>query len=204
MRLGLTLVLERSARFRVCGSVGSPAEAYQCVGQLNPDFIVLDFEIGGQHGVECVRDMVALYPPALILAYTGLPELTYAWRVFQAGGHGYLMKDDDVERVPDALEVLAQGRRYASTTVQAELFQRFASGKQRPLIGDPLHSLTAREIQVLRLLGLGRTLAQMSEELNLSVKTLGTHRERLKNKLGADTANELARLAGSWVGAGRV
>ena len=204
MRLGLTLALERSTEFTICGEVGTVPAAYESVTRLRPDFIVLDFEIGGQNSVEFVRELAARCPPALILAYTGLPELTYAWRIFQAGGHGYLMKDGDIDHLPDALRVLAAGRRYASATVQAELFQKFASGRQGPPMGDPLHSLSAREIQILRLVGLGRTLGQLAEELNLSGKTVGTHRERLKNKLGSETASELARLAGSWVGAGRV
>jgi DNA-binding NarL/FixJ family response regulator len=187
VRLGLTLALERASGFAIAGEAGDVASAREKVAALRPNLVVLDLALGGRDGIELLGELVALHPPVRILAFSAWPEQTYARRVFQAGGHGYLMKDHGVEQVP------------------AALFQEFAGGASRALAGvDAVRELSTRELQVLRLLGAGRGLGDIARELRLSVKTIGTHRERLKNKLGADNARELARVAEALVRAGRV
>ena len=204
VRLGLTLALERAGGFAICGEAGDVARAREGVARLRPDFVVLDLALGGRDGLELVRELTALGPAARILVFSAQPEQTYARRVFQAGGHGYLCKDDGVEKVPAALLALARGERYASPAVQAALFQEFAGGARPSAARDPLASLTPRELQILHLLGAGRAIGDIARELHLSVKTVGTHRERLKNKLGAETARELARVADEFRRAGRM
>src|SRR5205823_2863014 len=114
------------------------------------------------------------------------------------------MKDEGAEQVPAALATIARGERYASAAVQAALFQEFARSTAPLDPRDPVATLSARELQVLRLLGAGRTLGDIARELTLSVKTVGTHRERLKNKLGVDTAHDLVRVADELLREGRV
>jgi two-component system invasion response regulator UvrY len=204
VRLGLTLALERAGGFAVCGEAGDVASARESVTRLRPDVVVLDLGLGGRDGVELVCELRALHPAGKILVFSALPELTYARRVFQAGGHGYLMKDEGAEHVPAALETLARGERYASAAVRAALFQEFAGGAAPLGPRDPVATLSARELQVLRLLAAGRALGDIARELKLSVKTGGTHRERLKNKLGVDTARDLVRVADELLRQGRV
>jgi DNA-binding NarL/FixJ family response regulator len=203
VRLGLTLALERAGGFVVCGEARDVPGARESVARLRPDFIVLDLALGARDGVELVRELALLHPAGRSLVFSALPELTYARRVFAAGGHGYLMKDDGAETVPAALAALARGERHASRAVQAALFQEFTAGA-KPLQGrDAVAALSPRELQILRLVAAGRSLSEMASELSLSVKTIGTHRERLKNKLGVDTARELASAAESLVRSGR-
>jgi len=202
--LGLTLALERAGGFVVCGEARDVASARESVARLRPDFIVLDLALGARDGVELVRELAALHPAGKILVFSALPELTYARRVFAAGGHGYMMKDDGAENVPAALATLTHGERHASPAVQAALFQAFTAGA-KPLDGhDPIASLSTRELQVLRLLAAGRALGDIARDLSLSVKTIGTHRERLKNKLGVENAREFARVADALLRTGRV
>jgi len=204
VRLGLTLALERAGGFAVCGEAGDVASARESVSRLRPDFVLLDLGLGGRDGVELMRELLALHPAAKVLVFSAFPELTYARRVFEAGGHGYLMKDDGTEQVPAALATIARGERYASAAVQAALFQEFARRAAPSGPRDPVATLTARELQVLRLLAGGRALGDIARELKLSVKTIGTHRERLKNKLGVDTARDLALVADELLREGRV
>jgi DNA-binding NarL/FixJ family response regulator len=203
VRLGLTLALERAGGFSVCGEAGDVVIARERVGELRPDMVVLDLSLGGRDGIELLRELVTLHPSVKVLAFSALPELTYARRVFQAGGHGYLMKDDGAERVPDALATILRGERYASPAVKGALFQEFASGA-RPAPDDPVATLSERELQILRLLAGGHALGDIARELMLSVKTIGTHRERLKEKLGVDNARDLARVAVELQRTGRV
>jgi two-component system invasion response regulator UvrY len=204
VRLGLTLALQRAGGFDVCGEASDVVSARDSVARLRPDFVVLDLGLGGRDGVELLREIVAMHPAVKVLVFSALPEQTYARRVFQAGGHGYLMKDDGAEQVPAALATLARGERYASVAVQAALFQEFARGATPLDARDPVATLSARELQVLRLLAAGRAIGDIASELALSVKTVGTHRERLKDKLGVDTARDLERLAGELLRTGRV
>ena len=202
--LGLALALERAGGFTVCGEARDVTSARDAVAQHRPDFIVLDLSLGARDGVELVRELAAQHPTGKILVFSALPELTYARRVFAAGGHGYLMKDDGAEKVPAALATLARGERHASPAVQAALFQEFTAGA-KPLDGrDPVAALSTRELQVLRLLAAGRALGDIARDLSLSVKTIGTHRERLKDKLGVENARELIRVADLLVRTGRV
>jgi DNA-binding NarL/FixJ family response regulator len=204
VRLGLTLALERAGGFRICGEADDVASARGAVVQLRPDLVVLDLGLGGRDGAELVRDLASLHPAGRILVFSALPESTYARRVFHAGGYGYLMKDGGVEKVPAALETIAMGERYASEAVKAAMFQEFAAGTPAAGSADPVASLTDRELQVLRLLAVGRGLGDIARELNLSVKTVGTHRERLKDKLGVDDARSLERVADELLRSGRL
>lgn len=194
VRLGLSVALERAGGFTICGEAEDVAGARQKVAQLRPDLTVLDLGLGGRDGVELVRELAGLHPGGKILIFSALPEAVYARRVFEAGGHGYLMKDDGVELVAPALAVIARGERHASPAIQAAFFQELAGGR-RSCDSDPVETLTVRELQVLRLLAGGKALGEIARELCLSVKTVGTHRERIKEKLGADSARALQSLA---------
>jgi DNA-binding NarL/FixJ family response regulator len=205
VRFGLRIALERAEGFAVCGEAGDISSARESVARLKPCAIVLDLGLGGRDGVEFVSELTGIYPPARILVFSALPELTYARRVFRAGARGYLMKDEGAEKVPAALTVIARGERYASPAVQTALFQEVAGGGSPRLDpSDPVAALTARELQVLRLFASGLTLGDVARELNLSVKTIGAHRERLKNKLNAENARELERVAGELLRFGRI
>jgi DNA-binding NarL/FixJ family response regulator len=204
VRLGLTMALECAGGYTVCGEAADVVSARDAVERLAPDVVVLDLTLGGRDGIELVGDIASRAPSIRILVFSALPELTYARRVFEAGGHGYVMKDDGAEQVPIALATILRGERYASAAVQAVLFQEFARGRTAIADRNPIASLSGRELQILRLLADGRTIGSIARELHLSVKTVGTHRERLKNKLGTETARDLEKLAGELVRARHV
>ncbi len=109
------------------------------------------------------------------------------------------MKDAGIEAVPEALAAMLRGERYASGAVQRAMFQEAAG--RGPAAG-PREALSDRELQVLRLLGSGRGTAEIAAELSLSIKTVGTYRERLKNKLGVETARQLERRAVDFIRTG--
>jgi DNA-binding NarL/FixJ family response regulator len=204
VRLGLTMALERAGGFTVCGEADTVASARERVAELRPDLLVLDLTLGGRDGTELVADVIAIHPDVKVLVFSAMPELTYARHVFRAGAHGYMMKDHGVEQVPSALAAIARGERYASAAVRSALFDAFVSGAAPLDAGDPVSTLSARELQVLRLIAAARAVGDIARELHVSVKTVGTHRDRLKEKLGVDTARDLLRLAGDLQRGGRV
>jgi DNA-binding NarL/FixJ family response regulator len=202
VRFGLVQVLESDPRFAVCGEAANPVEAKRQVDACRPDLAIFDLMLGGRDGLGLLREICALSPELRVLVFSAQPEIVYAPRAFQAGACGYLMKDAGVEKVPEALAVLALGERYASDAVQRAIFQSAAAGHKAG--GVPHEALSDRELQVLRLLGAGLGTAEIAAQLSLSMKTVGTYRERLKVKLGADNALQLEQRAAEFVRTGSV
>jgi len=197
VRFGLVQVLDADPRFAVCGEAANPVEAKRQVGACRPKLAIFDLMLGGRDGLGLLREICALVADLWVLVFSAQPEIIYAPRAFQAGARGYLMKDAGVKKVPEALAVLLLGERYASDAVQRAMFQNAAAG--RPADGGPLGALSDRELQVLQLLGAGLGSAAIAAQLSLSMKTVGTYRERLKVKLGADNALQLERRAAEFV-----
>lgn len=200
VRFGLRQILDQKAEFSVCGEAASPAEAKRQVEACRPDFAIFDLTLGGRDGLGLLRELHDLRPAMRMLVYSAQPELVYAPRAFEAGARGYLMKDAGIERIPEALTALRRGERYASDAVQRAMFQSAAGGRS-PLPAS-LESLSDRELQVLRLLGSGLGTAEIAASLSLSMKTVGTYRERLKLKLGAEGALQLERRAAEFIRTG--
>lgn len=202
VRFGLRQVLEQEPRYAVCGEAANPVEARRQVETSRPDLAIFDLTLGGRDGLGLLRGLHDLQPTLRILVYSAQPELVYAPRAFEAGACGYLMKDAGIEKVPEALAALQRGERYASDAVQRAMFQSAAAG--RAPLPAALDSLSDRELQVLRLLGTGLGTAEIATALSLSMKTVGTYRERLKLKLGADNALQLERRAADFIRTGSI
>ena len=196
VRFGLVQILATDPRFAVCGEAANAAEARHQIDRCRPDLAIVELMLGGRDDVALLRELHDRRPEALILVYSAQPELVYAPRAFQAGARGYLMKDAGVKAVPEALAVLLGGERYAGPAVQRAMFQAAAAGRSAAGL---LAALSDRELQVLRLLGSGMDTARIASELSLSIKTVGTYRERLKVKLGADNALQLERRAADFI-----
>lgn len=202
VRFGLRQILDQEAQFSVCGEAASPAEAKRQVQACRPNFAIFDLTLGARDGLGLLRELHDLRSAMGILVYSAQPELVYAPRAFEAGARGYLMKDAGIEKVPEALAAVRRGERYASGAVQRAMFQSAAAG--RPPLPGALDSLSDRELQVLRLLGTGLGTAEIAAALSLSMKTVGTYRERLKLKLGVDNALQLERRAADFIRTGNL
>lgn len=201
VRAGLRLLFDGDARFAVCGEAGSVAEAQRLVGESKPEFVVLDLVLGGRDGAELIEDLLVLEPALKILVYSSQPEQPWARRALRAGARGYVAKTCGLDEVRRALATIAQGDIHVSAPVQRSLVNDYAAGRAGR---SPLELLSDRELQVFRLLGTGLGSAEVAAELKLSVRTVGTYRERLKNKLGAQTARDLERRAEEFVRTGKV
>lgn len=200
VRFGLACALDSDPRFEVCAEAASPLEARREVAAGRADLAILDLVLGGRDGLGLLGEICALDGRLRVLVFSAQPELVYAPRAFRAGARGYLMKDAGVEAVPEALAALLAGERYASEAVRRAMFQSAAAGHGGG--GGPLATLSDRELQVLRLLGAGIGTAEIATRLSLSVKTVGTYRERLKAKLDAGSALQLEQRAAAFVRTG--
>ncbi len=195
VRSGLALLVGTMPGYELAGEAGSTAEVRATLAAARADVVILDLMLGGRDGLELLGELQQLAPTARFLIYTMQPERLYARRALRAGAQGYLVKSVGLPAVKDALAALTRGERYVSPAMAQVLIEESLGGV-RATVDD----LSDRELQVLGLLAAGRELGEIATELSLSVKTVGTYRERLKSKLGVETARELAREAAVLLG----
>jgi len=125
-------------------------------------------------------------------------ESLYAERVLNAGALGYVSKQEAMEKVVEAIRCVLSGRVYLSAAMSDRMLHRLARDQKAPE-RSPVESLSDRELEVFELIGRGRTTAEIANQLHLSVKTVETHREKVKAKLGLKSAAELYQYAVRWV-----
>jgi DNA-binding NarL/FixJ family response regulator len=124
-------------------------------------------------------------------------ESLYAERALQAGARGYVMKQEAITQVVQALRMVLKGEIYASDSVKEKAFQRLVSlGK--PEQKSPIDLLSDRELEVFRLIGEGLSTREIADRLNLSIKTIGTYREKIKEKQGLKNYTQLVKMAVYW------
>lgn len=196
VRDGLRFSLSKLSGFEVVGEAESVEQGLELAVETQPEFVILDLVFGGRDGMEGVQQVRQALPEASILVFSMNPEELFAERALNAGANGYLMKTDGFKALHEALNQLRQGGLYLSETMKG--IQGKAKGKPRPAVGD-LSSLTEREMQIFWRIGEGKTSGAIATELGLSVKTVATHRENIKAKLGLASGPDLTRRAIVWV-----
>ena len=202
LRRGLTSLIDSEPDLAVCGEASTCAAALQAIRQRKPDVVIVDIGLEGRDGLELVKDMKVQHPkiPALVLSMHD--ESLYAERALRAGARGYATKQQIDDTVLIAIRRLLSGEMYLSEKIGARFAANFLGG--RTLQEDsPLAVLTDRELEVFLLIGQGRGTRQIAQSLHLSIKTIESYREHLKQKLTLESGAELVRRATEWVESGR-
>ncbi len=197
-RFGLTTLIKSSRQFNVIGETGEAPVARRLFTENLPDLVVLSLTLQHGDGVSLIKDFKKLHPAARALVVTARNDSLSVQRAFKAGARGYVVTEDETAEVLHALERIVAGELYASSTVARGLLQMLA----RCLVETPRNQcghLSDRELQVFRLIGSGFGTSRVAAELQLSVKTIETHRQRSKQKLGIATGTELTRRAAEWL-----
>ncbi len=198
VRQGLRRLIEQEAGFSVCGEADSVRDAKTAIRELHPDVVVIDISLKQGDGIELVKDTRAHYPSMPLLVLSMHDETLYAERMLGAGANGYIMKQAASDQFLLALRRVLEGGIYVSEAVGNAMIQKFAAGGSR-VAASPIESLSNRELQVLQLIGKGLSTRQLADTLNLSVKTVESHRQRIKRKLGLGTGAQLVQYAVNWV-----
>ena len=155
------------------------------------DLVVLDIGLPDMDGLEVLKDLKRIRPDQKVLMLSLQPEEQYAVRALKAQASGYVSKTRAAEDLVAAIQTILDGRTYVSTT----LAEHLARNVGRRLDDAQEAALSDRELQVLSLLGRGRSVSQIGDQLSLSVKTVSTYRANLLRKLGLTTTGELVRYA---------
>ena len=200
---GLKQLINSEADLEVALQAGSAEQALEILENDRPDMLITDISLPGLSGLELVKKVSALYPalPSLVLSMHD--ELVHGERAFRVGAKGYLIKQEATEKVIFAIRKILAGEVYLSDRMQAVLLQK-VRGKATAQPVSVLSSLTDREYEIFRLIGLGLGASEIAAKLSRSVKTVEAHRANLKQKLGLRNAHELNRCAANWADRERV
>jgi DNA-binding NarL/FixJ family response regulator len=203
-RRGLVSMIESEADLAVCGEASTCRSALAAIRQSKPDLVIVDLRLeGSDDGLDLIKDIKKYHPQIPVLALSMHDEAVYAERSLRAGARGYITKQQLDKTVLLAIRNLLAGATYMSDNLRERLAAKFVSG-QTLETDSPLTVLSDRELQVFQLIGQGRTTRLIAEALHLSIKTIESHREHIKQKLNLDSSAELAQRATQWVETGRI
>jgi DNA-binding NarL/FixJ family response regulator len=188
VREALARLLEEEEDLRVVGSFADGLAAVGFAGHEGPDVAILDVAMPGTNGIEVARRMRVASPRTRLLMLSMHARADYVEQALRAGAHGYVLKECAVEEVVAAVRAVHAGRRYLSAQLPGR--QPGESGGE-----DPLERLSARELEVLKLVVEGNTSHEVATMLGLSPKSIDTYRSRLMTKLDVEHLPALVKFA---------
>jgi DNA-binding NarL/FixJ family response regulator len=194
MRDALVQMLGSSVDFRVVASAGTVQETRDGVARARPDVLLLDLMLNGTDSLSLITELAEAFPKTRTLVLSMMNESVYAERAMRAGAYGYVMKSAQSVEVLNALRCVREGRVYLSPRIFVSLFRGLL---KRSAKGQPpgTEGLSDRELQIFQLIGAGVPNREIATQLNISIKTVESHRENLKNKLGVNDGTELKEAA---------
>lgn len=196
VRDGLIRLIDQQEDLVCCGEAATVAETHQAVETLKPDLVVLDLRLKGGDGLELIKSLKSGYSHLRILILSQYDAPIYVERAMRAGAMGYLIKEQAAEEVLKAIRTVLSGEVYLSRAMATVLLRKIVA--PNPKNSQGAEPLTDRELHVFQLLGAGLSTREIATELNLSFKTVETHRENIKRKLNIRGASALVHAATEW------
>lgn len=197
-RRGIAALIEEQEDLKVCGEAENALTALEAMRQFKPDVALMDINMPGTNGIELIKMALAEHPRLLILILSMHSESLYALRALRAGAKGYVMKAEALASVVTALRKVLNGGVYVSPRFTERLIFKAIRSEEAGM-GSPVDKLSDRELEVLQLMGRGFGTRDSATTLNLSIKTIETHRAHIKEKLGFKDPGEMTRFAIDWL-----
>ncbi|HPE46229.1 MAG TPA: response regulator transcription factor [Deltaproteobacteria bacterium] len=197
-RLGIRELINHEPDLAVCGEADDVESARTLIRKLRPDLVIIDITLKKSNGMDLIKEISAHYKSMKTLVLSMHDELLYAERSLQAGAQGYIMKQETSRSIVKAIRHILAGNIYVSQEIMDNLLERVRTG-QDSLKKPPMDNLSDRELEVLGMIGQGKSTGDIAANMNLSVSTISTYRERIKEKLNLKNAAELVRYAVHWV-----
>jgi two-component system, NarL family, invasion response regulator UvrY len=192
LRAGLKHLLSDFPDIAVAGEASNGVEALALARGGDCDAMVLDMSMPGKSGIELIKQLKAEHPKLPILVLSMHAEDIYAVRALRAGASGYLCKDNAEAQLEPAIRKVAGGGRYITPTVAERLASEILGTQAENL---PHTRLSDREYQIFRYIAAGQGLTEIGNRLNLSVKTVSTHKTHVMEKMGLANNSELIQYA---------
>ncbi len=197
VRHGLIQFINSSEEFTVCGDAADASTAVSMMNDLKPDIAVIDLSLERTGGLELIKAVRQRYRNIKILVHSMHTEVEIIKKAINAGAMGYVPKSEPVDRLLDALNEIKENRKYLSAGLKEQLFDEIfleeKTGRE-----ESLEKLSERESEIFKLIGRGLNRSDISRILNLNSSTIGTYRDRIKEKLGIKSSGELVKFAVEW------
>ncbi|UCE40552.1 MAG: response regulator transcription factor [Candidatus Aminicenantes bacterium] len=191
VRKGLKQILLDTEDIESVDEAGNGKETISKVTHEKYDLVLLDITLPGRSGIDVLKQIKCIDPELPVLILSMHPEEQYAVRSLRAGAAGYLTKESAPQELLNAIRRVANGGKYISSSLAEKLAGEIGSD-----MGKPLHEiLSDREYQVMCLIASGKTAKEIAEDLNLSVKTISTHRARILRKMQMDNNAQITHYA---------
>lgn len=192
VRVGLAKILSAASSFVVCAATGDYDDVPELLKRHRPHVMIVEPFHESRHGIRWIKELAAEYPQTKILVASSNSEVTYAERVLRAGASGYWMKTSSTDELLHAIKTVLGGEVYVSPEITSLAMHKFAGHRNLPA---GLDVLSDREIAVFALIAAGHGTGQIAQELGISRKTVESHCEHIKLKLGYTDADALKRGA---------
>ncbi len=198
IRQGLIDILNREKDFKVAGEADNQEKGLKILERISPDLVIMDINLKDDLNLDLVKAMRSRYPKIKLLIFSMCDWKLYAERCIKNGADGFLRKDENLNTILKAIYEVLSGKKYLNDEYKKEFFDR-SYGRKTEDDNTPVELLTDRELEVFNLIGRGLGPREIAEKLRLSVKTIETYRERIKEKLGLANASELLKYSIQWV-----
>ena len=197
-REGLRQLIERESTITVCGDAPDAAEAMTGIRATKPDVVLVDISLAGASGIDLIKDIREEFDDLPVLVVSMHDESLYAERALRAGAMGYVMKHEPAKTVKAAIQKVLGGDMYLSEKMSTLVLNRLLRGQVEPS-KSPIENLSDRELSVFRLLGQGKGVRLIAEELGVTIPTINSFRNRIKEKLQLKSSTEVMLHAIQWV-----
>jgi len=199
-RRGYRSLIGQMSGLRVVGETGEAPQAFDDITQNPPDLVITSLSVEGMGGISFIERLLAYDRELRILAVSDRQSALYGERTLRAGARGYIRKSQPPSAFCEAMRTILKGDFHLPTDVQ-NLVVRRSTGQSAPdsEAEAGIETLSTRELEVFERMGKGRSTAEIAEDLNISSKTVHSHRRSAQEKIGAATPQELMYLAVRWV-----
>ena len=195
VRRGIRTLLEMEAAMKVVGECGDGREAVRLFHRLKPDLVLMDVAMPNLNGIEAARQMVAARAGARIIMLSMHADAQYVVESLRAGASGYVVKDAAFGELLSAIKAVREGKRYLSPPLSEATLADFMRATRGERGGTEIDILSNREREVLQLIGEGHTSSEIGAKLEISVRTVETHRQHIMEKLDIHSVAGLTKFA---------
>jgi DNA-binding NarL/FixJ family response regulator len=199
VREALALRIGRQSDLEVCGEAADMHDALRLVAEKRPDVAVIDLSLKTGSGIDLIKRIRDRNEPVRMLVWSMHGEAFYAKRALHAGALGYISKDQATDKIVEAIRRVLTGKVWLSEKMSERILQRAVGAERQEAARTSLDALADRELEVFRLIGEGVRTKDIASRLHLSVKTVETYRDRIRQKLDLADGTELVHVATQWV-----
>ena len=198
LRKGLAELINQEPDMTVVGEADDAPAGIKGITTIRPDLVIVDISLKSMNGLELIKNIKVLDPSIQVLVLSMHDETVYALRVLKAGAKAYVMKQEMVEKVMEAIRRIRAGKVFVSDRVATQMLRTVVDGGD-PSKNSPVDSLSDRELEIVALIGNGIATREIAEKLHISIKTVESHRAHIKDKLKLENATQLVQFCVRWV-----